>query len=721
MVLFFFGIVPMLNIIMRIEGCNNEYICNATDSKNSRDLTLKTEMSETDITAWQCQPGFQEKFVASNVDVCFGGGVLNPQPLDSLVHTPRGFMRMGDLRVGDTISDVNGGTQKINAIIKKGLQTCVELTLDDGRTVRSALSHTWRVKDDCGMICNISTASIIRGVSSKKYEFFVLDVKDVFIGDGVSEKYVALSDYRILPPCQMQCISVSGADHLYVTDGYIATHNCGKTFASVLSTAEPSLDPEFRAVFIRKTFTEITSGGGMYDEFKTIFGKQATYKSSQPPRVTFSSGAYVDFRQVNNEDIKKIKEEWKGAQYTLIYLDEATSIQFSTFKYLLTRNRSKSRFHPTIKATMNPERECWIRTFIDWYVGSDGKIIPERDGVVRYFYIYGDRPDEVFWGDTKEEVYKKGKIEIDRKLRALGGDFTYENMIKSFVFYLGKMSENKASIGNNMDYAGSVASVGGHQAEQLIEGNWNASSRDRSSYLIKPSDAAAVTSIEPQTNGVKYICVDLADTGTNSTVIGVFDGFHWIDAQILNTSTPKQNAEWIKRMARKYDIADNHIIYDAQRAAYMIDHIPDAVGYYSFSPARGIYKREYKRRKDENFARFIDAVNRGGFSISPEVAKMLFERTKTGEVTFLQKFIDECGVVQWSEDNMSGKKRLLSKKEMTTQLGRGESTDILDTAQMLMSAYEQCEYGLELDMARREDQEESEVGTFDIYEDSNWA
>ena len=498
--------------------------------------------------------------------------------------------------------------------------------------------------------------------------------------------------------------------------------NCGKTFASVLATAEPSLDPEFRAVFIRKTFTEITSGGGMYDEFRTIYGERAVYKSSQPPRVTFPSGAYVDFRQVNNEDLKKIQEEWKGAQYTMIYLDEATSIQFSTFKYLLTRNRSKSIFHPTIKATMNPERECWIRTFIDWYVGKDGKIIPERDGVVRYFYIYGSKPDEVFWGDTKEEVYQKGKMEIDRKLRALGGDFTYENMIKSFVFYLGKMSENKASIGNNMDYAGSVASVGGHQAEQLIEGNWNASSRDESSYTIKPSDAESVAVNEPQTNGIKYICVDLADTGSNSTVIGVFDGLHWIDVQILNRSTPQLNVEWIKRMARKYDVSDNHIIYDAQRAAYMIDYIPEADGYYSFSTARGMYRRVYKRRKDENFARLIDAISRNEFSISSEVANKVFERTKTGEVTFLQKFIAECAVVQWTEDNTSGKKRLLSKKEMVTQLGHGDSTDILDTAQMLMSRYEQCEFGLELDMGRKEVEEENANGdTFDIYNDSNWA
>ena len=31
---------------------------------------------------------------------------------------------------------------------------------------------------------------------------------------------------------------------------------CGKSYAAILSTAEPSLDPNFRACFTRRTFTE---------------------------------------------------------------------------------------------------------------------------------------------------------------------------------------------------------------------------------------------------------------------------------------------------------------------------------------------------------------------------------------------------------------------------------------------------------------------------------
>ena len=42
----------------------------------------------------------------------------------------------------------------------------------------------------------------------------------------------------------------------------------GKTAAAVLSIAEPSLDPRFRAVFLRNNLGDLKSGGGILDEFK---------------------------------------------------------------------------------------------------------------------------------------------------------------------------------------------------------------------------------------------------------------------------------------------------------------------------------------------------------------------------------------------------------------------------------------------------------------------
>lgn len=123
-------------------------------------------MGSENIKIIRPQPGFQEQFVSSNVDVCFGGGVLNPQPMDSFVHTPFGFKRMGDIQVGDVVSTVDGGIQQVLAVIDKGVQPCVEFILDDGRTVRSALSHTWQVKERHGYIRNVEARDIINYIDS---------------------------------------------------------------------------------------------------------------------------------------------------------------------------------------------------------------------------------------------------------------------------------------------------------------------------------------------------------------------------------------------------------------------------------------------------------------------------------------------------------------------------------------------------------------------------
>lgn len=495
----------------------------------------------------------------------------------------------------------------------------------------------------------------------------------------------------------------------------------GKTFGSILANAEPGLDGEYRAVFFRRTFGELKTAGGIVDEFEKCYKNAVTITRSENPRITFKqSGAWIECRQIADENPAKVRETFKGAQWDAAFFDELTGYQFYTFNYLASRVRGRGKWSGKVRATTNPAKNHFARKLLAWYIGDDGFAIPERSGVVRYCYLDGNRVEDYVWGDTKEEVYRKCKTSIDRKLASLKDDsITYENLIKSFTFILGNMSENKGLLSNNPDYVGNVS---GSEGDALLLGNWDYEGESEQDLPVKMNMARKLAENEPQTNGRKYLCVDLADTGTNATVIEVFDGFHLFDAQVLLTSTPKENCEWIKRMARKHDIADSHIIYDAQRAAYMIDYFPNAKGYYSYQASRGKYKRAYKRRKDENYARFVEAINNGKFSIAPKVAEMVFQRTKYGVVTFLQKFISECGVIQWTEDTMSGKLRLLEKKEMNAKLGRGESMDCCDAAHFLMSEYEYMEFGEELNEKVDEWQRAENSNEFvNIYDDSTWA
>lgn len=517
------------------------------------------------------------------------------------------------------------------------------------------------------------------------------------------------------------CIYLNYPDHLYIANDFLTTHN---SFGAILANAEPSLDPNYRAVFFRRTLAELKTSGGIVDDFENAYGDAVSITKSENPRITFkNTGAWIECRQIADENPTKVRETYKGSQWDAAFFEELTGYQFYTWNYLASRVRGKAKWSGKVRATTNPSKNHWVRKMLAWWIGPDGFVIPERSGIVRYVYLDGNSVEDYVWGDTKEEVYRKCKVSIDKKLAKLKDDsITYENLIKSFTFILGNLAENKALLANNPDYVGNVS---GKEGDALLSGNWDVDLSSEENLPINMRIARSVSESKPAINGLKYITVDLADTGTNSTVIGVWNGFHLIDAHVINVSSGRQNAEWIKTIAKKHDIADSHIIYDAQRAeGYMMDYLPNAVPYYSFSPARGVGRREFKRRKDENYARLIEAINRGDFSISPEVANMTFQQTKYGAVTFLQKFVEECSVVQWAEDSISGKRRLLGKKEMNSQLGRGESMDILDMCHMLMSVYEPYEMGTELDIGRRmatESEQEYGAEECDIYDDTTWA
>ena len=840
--------------------------------------------------------GFQEKFVRSNVDVVIGGGVLNPQPIDCLIATPSGFIRMGDIKEGDIICDTKGGTQCVNFVIDKGVQPCVEFTLGDGRKVRSALSHNWQIQDKHGRVRTVTAQHIVDYMSLKEdgsrknktnykiplcspavgtsdnlpihpyllglligdgcfsekmyrpilttidsciverltklgynvdlienrddnlhyyirnkevkdylkdcglwglrsYEKFIPNkylyasvedrielLKGLFDADGtcstthqvaygttsealcrdimtlvyslggrcsMSKKsqskrewgnrtsicreafilYPKLKDdsifffldrkknrtisdnnrcektaltivsYKMVKPCHMKCINVSGEEHLYLTDNYVITHNCGKTAGAVLMCAEPSQDSRFRGVFLRNNLGDLKSGGGILDEFRSMYRGGVNVVESGDPRVEYPSGARIDVTHIADQNREKVRQRFKGRQYDLIYFDEMTGFTWECFTEVCTRNRGTAKWTGKIRGTTNPERDHWLRVFLDWYIGVDGFIREDREGVVRYFYMAGATVKDVVWGDTKEDCYRQCKSQIDRtlaKINGKNGKATWRDMIKSFTFYLGRMSENKASIDNNSNYVGTVAMSGGANSEQLLEGNWNVSSKDSMETAIPNDMARQVFLNDYATNGDKWITCDLADVGTDNFTAIAWDGFHIYDMLVVGKTTPRQNAELLLNFAKKHDIGPSHIIYDGTRGLYINDYIPEAIPFISAKKACGMYYLEARSLKEECYMRLAEAIKRGEFSIADEVANRRYEHQKVKEyITIQNEFLEECSVVYFV-DGGSGKKRLPSKKEMNAKLGKERSMDMLDPCAMRMYPVLEYPYGEEL-------------------------
>lgn len=67
------------------------------------------------------------------------------QPLDALVKTPSGWVEMGSISIGDTITAWDGTDTKVIGLYPQGTLPIYRITFSDGRSTECSLDHLWRV------------------------------------------------------------------------------------------------------------------------------------------------------------------------------------------------------------------------------------------------------------------------------------------------------------------------------------------------------------------------------------------------------------------------------------------------------------------------------------------------------------------------------------------------------------------------------------------------
>jgi predicted phage terminase large subunit-like protein len=243
-----------------------------------------------------------------------------------------------------------------------------------------------------------------------------------------------------------------------------------KTFFLLIDSAKQEFvrTPGYNCVIFRRSYPQLTNPGGIVDESKVLYGKIGGRYTSKPPTWRWDAfNSQVAFRPLQYDDSIY---DYMGAQFARIGFDELTHFSATQFYYMLSRNRSACGVKPQVRATMNPDADSWVSSFIQWYWNPEtGYPIMERSGVMRYFLRLNNT---THWGDTREELIEQHYDQLAPVVEASNGLVTFNDMIKSFSFIAATIYDNPALLKVNPQYLSNLNSLDEVEKQRLLFGNW---------------------------------------------------------------------------------------------------------------------------------------------------------------------------------------------------------------------------------------------------------
>lgn len=243
----------------------------------------------------------------------------------------------------------------------------------------------------------------------------------------------------------------------------------GKTWSLAYEAGRYATVPGYAAAIFRRTSPELTGGGSIWEEARRIYPHLGGVPREHPTLDwRFPSGAVIEFRHAQYEHSVF---SYQSKQYSYLGFDECSHFTAAQFWYLISRVRGSQRIPRRIRASTNPDPDSWIRQFIDWWIGPDGRALDQRSGVIRWFVRLDER---IHWAATPEEV-----VAIDpRRIRARGelpngpDDVRPEPMSATFI--RARVSDNRALLEADPGYVARLNLIPGAQARRLRDGDWNA-------------------------------------------------------------------------------------------------------------------------------------------------------------------------------------------------------------------------------------------------------
>lgn len=424
---------------------------------------------------------------------------------------------------------------------------------------------------------------------------------------------------------QCRCITVTGNDHLYLTDGFTINHN---TMTMLMEPLYDIRNKHFNGIIFRKN----------KDDFENIINESTRWyahlgkynKSKDDMTWNFKTGAKLGLT-IYDMPMNDFEIKYRGQQFAYIGIDELPQMPFAMFKFLMTANRNTVGVHSRILGTCNPDPLSWLRKFIDWWIGkehtvySDGKehperkgfAIPERDGVIRYCYMPDDSVDNIIWGDTPEEVYEQCKELIDDAWDPEWEQYGYTKtsfFVKSVTFIKASLKDNKALLKSDPNYVANLLNQPPEVRAREFDGNWD---------IIKMGDdmiqAYHLDKIfhNDQMLGdkIRRATCDVAGTGGDNCVTWLWIGWHVADVFVTRRD-PYTTVSVLRAKLTEWGVTEENFAYDLNGMGQVLKGgFPRALPFNNQEAVDTKYKFMYDNKKSQCAFRFAERTQQGEWSI----------------------------------------------------------------------------------------------------------
>lgn len=415
------------------------------------------------------------------------------------------------------------------------------------------------------------------------------------------------------------------------------------------------------------------------------------------------NGSEIKFQQLDNESPIVLDKIAKGLQAKKLIFDEANKFEWKTITTFMPRLRSDSSGKAQIYLAQNPERECPLRKICGkgehggGWINDDGTVDKSMDGVVMFFYMHEGDYNKMFWGRTKQEVYRKAKEYIDSRL-AIDQDMTYEDFILSMVFFTFDIRDNKKMLAKNKSYRGMTANSA--TAASSFANNWNYSITDEEEEfedlsnvqlsendverMFRPADIPQDSVLEDE-----FITVDMATTGFDNLVMKYWQkwsrfGFLCKDIKFSTNNTNRTAVLMINDFMSRHNVPQKRLILDVQGFGFLRECYPMARCFSGASTASQRSKNQYRTAKDEAGHVAMEMIQSGLIHYEPRLAQMHYmhkNMKREGGTSILKHMKFESRIFQFYK-TPNGRNAMIDKEKMKPML-KGMSPDLMDNVILL--------------------------------------